>query len=42
MFFDVIGKVTLKRVSQKFLISDSLPGSWAPKSFDGTPSTTSP
>src|SRR3954467_14172704 len=41
-FFDAIGKVTLKRVSQKFLISFSLPGSCAPKSFDGTPSTTRP
>src|ERR1700704_5456994 len=41
-FLDVIGNVTLYFVEQKFLISASVPGSWPPKSFDGTPSTTSP
>src|SRR5579862_1973311 len=40
--FAVIGKSTAKRVSQKVLISFSVPGSCAPKSFAGTPSTTSP
>ncbi len=42
MALEVIGKSTAKRVSQKVLISDSVPGSWAPKSLDGTPRTTRP
>src|SRR5712672_440983 len=41
-FFAVIGNVTLYFVEQKFLISASVPGSWPPKSFDGTPNTTRP
>src|SRR5206468_4787191 len=38
--FAVNGKSTLKRVSQKVLISVSVPGSCDPKSLHGTPSTT--
>src|SRR5260370_42016029 len=40
--FGVKGKSTLKGVSQNVLVSDSVPGSWLPKSLHGTPSTTSP
>ena len=38
--FENIGKVTLYFVEQKVLISSSVPGSWPPKLFAGTPSTT--
>src|ERR1041385_476684 len=40
--FAVMGKSTAKRVSQKALISDSVPGSCAPKSLQGTPRTMRP
>src|SRR5262249_16159809 len=40
--FAVIGKSMPNRVSQKVLISPSVPGSWLPKLFAGTPSTTRP